>query len=105
MLSIHGWRKQVLLYICNRETVKPEEPYIDAYVNECIKYKSAISSTCRIRIILYYKYEKSNLDKVMTKQFQRIYIEEQERLLSLLHRFEYLFNSTLGTWNTTPVNP
>ena len=34
------------------KTVKPEESFINFYVNECLEYKSTISSTSRMRIIL-----------------------------------------------------
>ena len=32
--------------------VKPEELFINAYVNKCLKSEGGIYSTCRIRIIL-----------------------------------------------------
>ena len=56
---------------------------------------------CRI---LYAKYEKDDLNKVMTKQCQHINAKERDRLLSLLSKYEDLFDGTLGTWNTTPVD-
>ena len=40
----------------------------------------------------------------MTKQCQNLSTEEQEILLSFLQIFEYLLDTTLGTWNTNPVN-
>ena len=86
------------------KTVKPEESFINAYVGECLKSESAISSTQRMRIILDSKYETAELNNVMTKQCRHLSTEEQERILALLQRFEYLFGGTLGAWNTTPVN-
>ena len=50
------------------------------------------------------KYKKSDLNDVMTKQFQHITATERHRLLHLLNKFEYLFDGTLGTWNTTRVD-
>ena len=30
--------------------------------------------------------------------------EEQQKLLSLLQKYEHLFDGTVGTWNTEPVD-
>ena len=57
-----------------------------------------------MRSILDAKYEKSDLNKVMNKQFQHLNTEERERLLYLLHKYEDIFDVTVGTWNTTPVD-
>ena len=50
------------------------------------------------------KYEKTDLNMVMTKTFQHLKTKELIRLLSLLRKFENLFDGMLGTWNTTPVD-
>ena len=73
------------------------------YVSECFESESAISATRRIRRILDAKYEKVDLNKVMTKKFQHLNTKEPEKLLHLLRKYEDLFNGTLGTWNTTLV--
>ena len=54
-------------------------------------------------IIMDDKYEKSNLDEVMNKQFQHLNTKERYKLLNILNKFKDLFDGTLGTWNTTPV--
>ena len=54
-----------------------------------------------MRRILGAKYEKADFKNVVTKQFQHLSTKEIERLLTLLMIFEYLFNGTLGRWNTT----
>ena len=56
---------------------------------------------CRI---LDTKYEKANLNKVMTKQCQHLIAKERKRLLILLRNFEDLFSGKLGMCNTTPVD-
>ena len=56
---------------------------------------------CRI---LYAKYEKADLNKVITEQCQQLIPSERESLLNILKIFEYLFDGTLGAWNTTPVD-
>ena len=39
----------------------------------------------------------------MADQFQHLNAVERCRLITILSEFEYLFDSTLGTWNTTLV--
>ena len=57
-----------------------------------------------MRRILDAKYENSDLNKVMTKQCQHLKTEEGDWLLILLNEYKDLFDGTLGTWNTTPVD-
>ena len=52
------------------KTVKPEEYFINAYVNECFKSKSEISATRRMHRILDDRYKNVDLNKVITKQCQ-----------------------------------
>ena len=54
-------------------------------------------------IIIDDKYENSNLNEVMNKQFQHLNTKERYKLLNILNKFKDLFDGTLGTWNTTPV--
>ena len=56
---------------------------------------------CRI---LDAKYEKSDLNKVMDEQCKHLTATEHNRLLHLLKKFEDLFDGTLGTWNTNPMD-
>ena len=49
------------------KTVKPEESFVNSYVDECFKSANAIKSTRRMRRILYAEYKKSELNEVMTK--------------------------------------
>ena len=90
--------------IITDKTVKPEESFINLYANECLKSDSAISATCRMRIILDVKYKKSDLNKVMTKKCQHLNNKERKILLILLRKFKDMFDGMLGTWNTTPVD-
>ena len=50
------------------KTVKPEESFINLYINKCLKSDSAISSTHNMRRILDMKYEKVDLKKVIDKK-------------------------------------
>ena len=57
-----------------------------------------------MRMILYAKYYKADLNKVMTEKYQHLKTKEHKRLLILLKNFEDMFDGTLGTWNTTPLD-
>ena len=61
--------------------VKPEESFINAYVDKCLESESTISSTHRIHKILDAKYEKYDLNQFMVKQCQQLTPNEQEILL------------------------
>ena len=61
-------------------------------------------ATKRLRIILDFKYEKVDLYNIMETQCQHLTITQRNDLLKLLHKFEELFNGTIGTWQTYPVD-
>ena len=50
------------------------------------------------------KYEKSDLNKVMYEKCQHLIPNKWERLIHILEKNEILFDVTLGTWKTPPVN-
>ena len=52
--------------------VKPEESFINWYVNECLKYESTISSMLIMCIILDAKYEKADLNKAMIEKCKHL---------------------------------
>ena len=91
------------LNIITDKTVKPEESFINSYVDEFLGSESALSATNIISRIIDAKHKKADLNKVMTKQCQQLNTENRKILLSLLSKFEDPFNSTLGMWNTNPV--
>ena len=55
-------------------------------------------------VILYAKYEKAYLNKVVEIQCQHLTITHCNELLTLEHIFEELFDGTLGTWKIYPVD-
>ena len=59
---------------------------------------SARESTDRIKRILDAMYEKAELEKI-TSECQHLNIEERKSLLTLLTKYESLFDGTLGYWN------
>ena len=54
-------------------------------------------------ISLEYNYKKDDVNMVMIEQFQHFSYGERFRLITLLNKFEDMFNSMLCTWNITPV--
>ena len=90
-------------YITDK-TVKSEDYFIKLYLHECLECNSTISSTRRMCRILDAKYKSYDLNKVMDEQFQHLNATERYRLLNILNKSKDLFDSTLGTWNTTMVD-
>ena len=56
----------------------------------------------RIQEILDAKYCPADLNKLV-KECEQLSKEEQEKLLALLKKYEQLFDGTVGTWKTAPV--
>ena len=86
------------------KTVKPEDLFINSYVKKCLKFNNAISSTCRMRRIIDAKYEKSDLNTVMSEKCQYLNAAERYIILTLLRKFKDMSGGTLGTCNATPVD-
>ena len=63
--------------------------------------KSALKRTTHI---LDAKYEKADLEKIMSDECSHLDDVEKEALLSLLQRYETLFDGTLGDFKTEPVH-
>ena len=57
----------------------------------------------RIQHIIESKYCPADLQKVV-EECTHLTADEQRQLLMLLKRFEHLFDGTLGTWNTDPID-
>ena len=66
--------------------------------------KSTLEATQWVVKILDAKYEKADLNAVVTNNCKHLSIPDQEKLLKLLTEFEDLFNGTLGDWDTEPVS-
>ena len=65
--------------------------------------EAVLESTERARRILDAHYEKADLKKV-TADAEHLNDKQQTKLLALLRKYEFLFDGTLGTWNTAPVD-
>ena len=56
-----------------------------------------------LKKILDAKYEPADLDKI-ARYCDYLTDDEQMQLLSLLHKYQHLFNGLLGTWNDKPYD-
>jgi hypothetical protein len=54
--------------------------------------------------ILDAKYENADPPAIIREKFSHLKASNREKLISVLLRFESLFNGTLGDWNQLPVS-
>ncbi len=54
--------------------------------------------------ILDAKYEKADLQSVVSTNCMHLSLQDQNKLLELLTEYEEHFDGTLGDWNTEPVS-
>ena len=75
-------------------------------VNNIMAHKphSTQEATKQVVHILDAKYEKANLQSVVSANCTHLSLQDQSKLLELLTEFEELFDGTLGDWNTEPVS-
>ena len=64
----------------------------------------AFTATKQLCVILDAKYEKADLHKFMETQCQHLTTTQSNELLKLLQKFGELFDGTLGTWKTDPLD-
>jgi hypothetical protein len=64
---------------------------------------STRTATKRMVEILDAKYEKADLPAIVRENCSHLKASDREKLLSVLLKFELLFNGTLGDWNVSPV--
>jgi hypothetical protein len=65
---------------------------------------STRSATKHVVEILDAKYEKADLPAILGEICSHLKASDREKLLSMLLRFESLFDGTLGDWNLPPVS-
>jgi hypothetical protein len=65
---------------------------------------STRSATKRMVKILDAKYEKADLPAIMRENCSHLTASNRKKLLSVLLKFESLFNDTLGDWKLPPVS-
>ncbi len=65
--------------------------------------RDTCSATKRMVEILDAKHEKADLPAIIRENCSCLKASDREKLLSVLVRFESLFNGILGDWNLPPV--
>ena len=65
---------------------------------------STEQQTSRAVKILDAKYEKANLPKVVSENCAHLTVDERNKLLRLLLKYEELFDGGLGEWQTDPIS-
>ncbi len=66
--------------------------------------QSTHEATKHVVQILDAKYEKADLQSVVSANCTHLSLPDQNKLLELLTEYEELFDGTLGDWNTEPVS-
>jgi hypothetical protein len=70
---------------------------------EIYESQALIDASSRLKRILDTKYEPADLDKT-ARNCDYLTDDQQTQLLSLLHKYQHLFDGLLGTWNAKPYN-
>ena len=83
--------------------ISPKEQFIYAYAEEVHESEQVCTSTKLLRVILYDKYEKEYLNKVIENQFQHMREVQHNELLKLLQKIEDFFYGAFGTQKKDPV--
>ena len=65
---------------------------------------STKNATQRVVEIMDSNYEKTDLQAVVDATGPHLSLQDKNKLLDLLKKFEELFNRTLGDWKTEPVS-
>jgi hypothetical protein len=65
---------------------------------------STRNGTKRVIEILDAKYDKADLPAIIRDNCSHLTPSHQEKLLSLLLKYETLFDGTLGNWNRPPIS-
>ena len=78
--------------------------FTTAYAKEVYESEYVRTATVQLCVILDAKYKTEILHKVMENQCQHLTRTQYNELIKLFQKFEDLFNVTLGTWKTDPVD-
>jgi hypothetical protein len=66
--------------------------------------QSTQDATKHVTRILDAKYQKADLQSIVTNNCKHLSADQQAKLLQLLTKYESLFDGTLGDWKTKPVS-
>ncbi len=74
--------------------------------NSCFAQEPISTRSKTKRVVEFFdaKYEKADLPAIIRENCSHLTASTREKLLSVLIKFELLFNGTLGDWNLPPVS-
>ena len=85
-------------------SILSDKKWVDNMEQELMQAHDPITTEAeRIQQIIDAKYCKADLDQLVA-ELRHLSQEERDKLLALLKKFEHLFDGTLGTWDTEPVD-
>jgi hypothetical protein len=98
------WDKSTIKMKEYKDLADINSPVNEFYWHEESYESQAIydASSC-LKKILDTKYKPADLDKIACK-CNYLTDDEQIQLLLLLHKYQHLFDGSLGTWNDKPYN-
>jgi len=81
-------------------------------INKALKHNTCLTqepestqnATKRVVEILDTKYDKAGIPGIVRDNYKHLKPSERDSLLTLLLKFESLFDGTLGNWNLPPVS-
>ena len=83
---------------------KLQDNYLEEFEQELMFTHDPVTTDAeRIQNIINAKYKKADLAEVV-KECETLDKAEQEKLYKMLKKFEHLFDGTLGTWETDPID-
>ena len=88
----------------NTGKIKPEESFTDDYVKEVYNSEHIRNATKILHVIIYAKYEKAYLNKVMETQCQHLTMTKRNEFMKALYKYEEFFYGTLVTCKIYPVD-
>ena len=88
----------------NSLTKSKMEKGLSVNKSRACKPSSTLKATQRVVHILDAKYEKTDLQTVVSANCIHLSLYDQTKLLELLTEYEELFDGTLGDWNTEPIS-
>jgi hypothetical protein len=108
---ILNFDKQIMMWDESTMKIKEYEDLLDinAPINEFYWHEEIyesqvlIEASSHLKKILDVKYEPADLDKI-ARNCDYLTDNEQTQLLSLLHKYQHLFDGSLGTWNDKPYD-
>jgi hypothetical protein len=97
----HSFLDQLVIWEGSEMPIKPVQASVttDYHIAESMAVEE---HTDRTKKILDAKHSATDLEKVCSSQ-SHLEVEKQQQLLTLLRKFEDLFNGTLGKWNEEPI--